>query len=97
MPMTKAMENRVKTGVHFMLGNYALVEGAISAGCDFFGGYPTNYFRGLVPLQTENRMIEQLFVSQNEKDRKSPMEIYTSEQDYWTLTRWNNMLEASGI
>lgn len=64
---------------------------------DFFGGYPTNYFGGLVPLQTENRMIEQLFVSQNEKDRKSPMEIYTSEQDYWTLTRWNNMLEASGI
>ena len=23
-----------------MLGNYALVEGAISAGCDFFAGYP---------------------------------------------------------
>lgn len=23
-----------------MLGNYALVEGAISAGCNFFGGYP---------------------------------------------------------
>ena len=40
MPKTKAMENRVQTGVHFMLGNYALVEGAISAGCDFFGGYP---------------------------------------------------------
>ncbi|MHC1720728.1 MAG: 2-oxoacid:acceptor oxidoreductase subunit alpha [Clostridiaceae bacterium] len=33
-------EKRVDTGVHFMLGNYALVEGAISAGCNFFGGYP---------------------------------------------------------
>lgn len=40
MPVTKADSNRVFTGTHFMLGNYALVEGAISAGCDFFGGYP---------------------------------------------------------
>ncbi|MEG1849451.1 MAG: transketolase C-terminal domain-containing protein [Oscillospiraceae bacterium] len=40
MPMTKANPARVQAGVHFMLGNYALVEGAISAGCDFFGGYP---------------------------------------------------------
>ena len=35
-----AWEKRVDTGVHFMLGNYALVEGAISAGCNFFAGYP---------------------------------------------------------
>ena len=35
-----AWQKRVDTGVHFMLGNYALVEGAISAGCDFFAGYP---------------------------------------------------------
>lgn len=35
-----AWEKRVDTGVHFMLGNYALVEGALSAGCNFFGGYP---------------------------------------------------------
>ncbi len=28
------------SGLHFMLGNYALVEGALSAGCDFFAGYP---------------------------------------------------------
>ncbi len=40
MPIVHADPNRVKSGVHFMLGNYALVEGAISAGCDFFGGYP---------------------------------------------------------
>jgi 2-oxoglutarate/2-oxoacid ferredoxin oxidoreductase subunit alpha len=31
---------RVKTGVHFMLGNYAVVEGALAAGCDYFAGYP---------------------------------------------------------
>ena len=31
---------RVKTGVHFMLGNYATVEGALAAGCDYFAGYP---------------------------------------------------------
>lgn len=31
---------RVQSGIHFMLGNYALVEGALSAGCNFFGGYP---------------------------------------------------------
>lgn len=40
MSLTKASTERVKSGIHFMLGNYALVEGAISAGCDFFGGYP---------------------------------------------------------
>lgn len=31
---------RVQSGIHFMLGNYALVEGALSAGCNFFAGYP---------------------------------------------------------
>ena len=40
MPQSFAERSRVQTGVHFMLGNYALVEGAISAGCNFFGGYP---------------------------------------------------------
>ncbi len=37
------MENdgkRVLEGKHFMLGNYAVVEGALAAGCDFFAGYP---------------------------------------------------------
>ncbi|MGI6783751.1 MAG: 2-oxoacid:acceptor oxidoreductase subunit alpha [Aminivibrio sp.] len=33
-------EDRVLTGVHFMQGNYAAVEGALAAGCDFFAGYP---------------------------------------------------------
>ena len=31
---------RVLSGTHFMLGNYAAVEGALAAGCDFFAGYP---------------------------------------------------------
>ncbi len=31
---------RVLSGKHFMLGNYAVVEGALSAGCNFFAGYP---------------------------------------------------------
>lgn len=31
---------RILTGKHFMLGNYAVVEGALAAGCDFFAGYP---------------------------------------------------------
>lgn len=30
----------VLTGDHFMLGDYACVEGAIAAGCRFFAGYP---------------------------------------------------------
>jgi len=34
------LEDRVLTGVHFMQGNYAAVEGALAAGCDFFAGYP---------------------------------------------------------
>ena len=40
MPIVKADPKRVNAGVHFTLGNYALVEGAIAAGCTFFGGYP---------------------------------------------------------
>lgn len=35
-----ASGRRVLSGVHFMMGNYAAVEGAIAAGCDFFAGYP---------------------------------------------------------
>lgn len=31
---------RVKAGIHFMLGNYAVVEGALAAGCNYFAGYP---------------------------------------------------------
>jgi len=31
---------RVLEGRHFMLGNHAVVEGALAAGCDFFAGYP---------------------------------------------------------
>jgi 2-oxoglutarate ferredoxin oxidoreductase subunit alpha len=31
---------RVLTGTHFMMGNFAVVEGALAAGCDFFAGYP---------------------------------------------------------
>src|SRR3990170_7156110 len=28
------------TGTHFLLGDNAIAEGAIAAGCRFFGGYP---------------------------------------------------------
>ena len=37
---SKQKNNRVNSGIHFMLGNYAVVEGALAAGCDFFAGYP---------------------------------------------------------
>lgn len=40
MPIVKANEKAIKTGAHFMQGNYAIVEGAIAAGCNFFAGYP---------------------------------------------------------
>ena len=36
----RKLEPRVNAGVHFMMGNYAAVEGALAAGCDFFAGYP---------------------------------------------------------
>ena len=36
----KNERSRVLSGIHFMLGNYACVEGALAAGCDFFAGYP---------------------------------------------------------
>jgi len=35
-----AIKERVHSGVHFMIGNYAVVEGALAAGCNFFAGYP---------------------------------------------------------
>lgn len=34
------MDKRVLTGVHFMQGDDACVEGAIAAGCKLFAGYP---------------------------------------------------------
>jgi 2-oxoglutarate ferredoxin oxidoreductase subunit alpha len=33
-------ENRVLSGSHFMNGDEACAEGALAAGCSFFGGYP---------------------------------------------------------
>jgi len=36
----QAKDERVLTGTHFMLGNFAVVEGALAAGCNFFAGYP---------------------------------------------------------
>ncbi len=38
--MKKQANQRVLTGTHFLLGNFAVVEGALAAGCDFFAGYP---------------------------------------------------------
>ena len=40
--MASAMEseNELLTGDHFMIGDRACAEGAIAAGCRFFGGYP---------------------------------------------------------
>ncbi len=37
---TQTKRPRVLTGTHFMLGNHAVVEGALAAGCNFFAGYP---------------------------------------------------------
>ncbi|MGM0465354.1 MAG: 2-oxoacid:acceptor oxidoreductase subunit alpha [Acidobacteriota bacterium] len=37
---SKADPKGVLTGSHFMDGDYALAEGALAAGCRFFGGYP---------------------------------------------------------
>lgn len=34
------MSRTMLTGEHFMMGNYACVEGALAAGCRFFAGYP---------------------------------------------------------
>jgi 2-oxoglutarate ferredoxin oxidoreductase subunit alpha len=33
-------EERVRSGVYFMMGNVACAEGAIAAGCEFAAGYP---------------------------------------------------------
>ena len=38
--MKSQANRRVLTGTHFLLGNFAVVEGALAAGCDFFAGYP---------------------------------------------------------
>ena len=38
--MSKNNDKKTMPGTHFMLGNHAIVEGALAAGCDFFAGYP---------------------------------------------------------
>ena len=64
---------------------------------DFSGGYPTNYYGGLIPLQASNRMLEAYFVAQNEKDRRTPQSIFDAEKEYWTVSQWKNMMESSGM
>jgi 2-oxoglutarate ferredoxin oxidoreductase subunit alpha len=38
--VTTMNDRRVLTGAHFMNGDEACAEGALAAGCSFFGGYP---------------------------------------------------------
>ncbi|MFA5787417.1 MAG: 2-oxoacid:acceptor oxidoreductase subunit alpha [Actinomycetota bacterium] len=46
----------VLTGIHFLMGDDAIAEGAIAAGCRFFAGYP------ITPsTETAERMAERLF------------------------------------
>lgn len=40
MKKLKSDPKGVLTGAHFMDGDFALAEGALAAGCRFFGGYP---------------------------------------------------------
>lgn len=40
MKKSKADPKGVLTGSHYLDGDYALAEGALAAGCRFFGGYP---------------------------------------------------------
>ncbi len=40
MSEQKILPREVLTGEHFTTGNHAAAEGAIAAGCKFFGGYP---------------------------------------------------------
>lgn len=48
-------QSAVLTGTHFMLGDSAIAEGAIAAGCRFFAGYP------ITPsTETAERMAERL-------------------------------------
>ena len=34
------MDERVRTGEHFVNGNWACAEGAASAGCGYYAAYP---------------------------------------------------------
>ena len=38
--MSKNDDSRLPPGTHFMMGNYALAEGVVAAGCKFVSGYP---------------------------------------------------------
>ena len=38
--MSKNNDSRLPPGTHFMMGNFALSEGAVAAGCKFVSGYP---------------------------------------------------------
>lgn len=40
MKKVKADPKGVLTGAHYLDGDYAIAEGALAAGCRFFGGYP---------------------------------------------------------
>jgi len=38
--MSKNDDSRLPPGTHFMMGNFALAEGAVAGGCKFVSGYP---------------------------------------------------------
>ena len=60
--MSQARNKRVLTGTHFMLGNFAVVEGALAAGCDLLPDLGAGYLlyaRGeeLLPVTFEGKGV----------------------------------------
>lgn len=51
------MNRAILTGTHVMMGNHAMIEGAIAAGCRFFAGYPITP-QNEVPERMSERMPE---------------------------------------
>lgn len=58
--------------------------------------YPLVYLGGMKYLHGGATQSERLFTAQNERDRKTAQQIYQEEIDYWSATRWQDLMISCG-
>lgn len=59
--------------------------------------YQTVYYGGISRLSGDRTNIEVLMTSKNASDRKTAVQIFNEEIEYWDNTRWNSVLTNIGL
>ena len=84
------MGKTVLTGKHFWYGNTAIAEGAIAAGCRFFGGYPITPASEIIEIFSK-RMPALGRVSMQLEDEISSLAAVKKQEMKWGESRVSSL------